>query len=81
MLCGFTAIAGEMLAAIARGDDHVQYMLHSVTQLTFEGAAGGKSVLLTHANPTPQSAEDTDKALRFASKIKNSNWKTAGPPK
>jgi hypothetical protein len=59
-----------VFTSVCTNDGNPPYMMHALTQLTYEGIQSGKTVLLTHASPSPLSIKDTDRALRFANRVK-----------
>ena len=61
---------GELLSGVARGDEAVSFMGHTLTQLLCDSISSGKGMLVAHASPTSVGQSETERALRFAGKIK-----------
>ena len=61
------------MSAVGRREDRPPYHYHVLTQLAYEGVSGGRSLLLAHVNPTAAGAVESEKCLRFESRVRASN--------
>ena len=66
-------LAGELLSAVGRREELLPHQYHVLTQLAHEGVAGGRSLFLAHVNPTAVGAPESEKCLRFATRVRSSN--------
>ena len=62
--------AGELLSAVGRRERFSAHDDHVLTQLAYDGVASGRSLVLVHVNPVRAAVAESEKCLRFMSRIR-----------
>jgi len=62
---------GDVVGAIARGDGHVPYRNHELTQLLQDSLGGSaKTLVFVNLSPSASSREESAMSLQFAQRVK-----------